>query len=175
MIVSLLALTVLLGAGVAIWRSVGDDLAQALVTSAPEKSAPPEPKKKAAGKLGTPGRPIGEEEPALWSEVAIYRAGAGRTRPIVIVRRGKRPTEWTQNGLYQGLPLREVVRQGLMLTTREELGALVRDVPIGDPDLDEKPDATCRIGSRLRLTRVSSVLESVLLVPIDPLNNLTAR
>ena len=43
-----------------------------------------------------------------------------------------------------------------MLTAREELGALVRDVPIGDPDLDEKPDATCRVGSRFRLSYGSS-------------------
>ena len=37
-----------------------------------------------------------------------------------------------------------------MLSAREELGALTRDVPIGDPEVAGTPDVTFRIGSRFR-------------------------
>lgn len=97
-------------------------------------------------------RPIGDGEPAFWSEVAIYKAGPGRPRPIVVIKRGRQPTAREHpEGLYQGLLAREVVRQGLLLAAREELGALTRDVPIGDPEVAGTPDATFRIASRFRL------------------------
>jgi tetratricopeptide (TPR) repeat protein len=101
--------------------------------------------------VGAPGRPIEEDEPAFWSEVEIYKAGPGRPRPILVVKRGKQPTDGRIPGLYQGLLAREVVRQALMLSAREELGAVTRDVPVGDPEVAGKPDASFRIGSRLRL------------------------
>ena len=96
-------------------------------------------------------RPIEEDEPAFWSEVALFKAGPGRPRPIVVVRRGEQPKAAGDiTTFYQGLLAREIVRQGLILAAREELGATVRDVPIGDPGVEGKPDATCRIGSRFR-------------------------
>ena len=73
-------------------------------------------------------------------------------RPIVVVRRGKQPTTGHLPDLCQGLLAREVVRQGLMLSVREELGAITRDVPVGDPEVAGKPDAVLRIGSRFRVS-----------------------
>jgi tetratricopeptide (TPR) repeat protein len=95
-------------------------------------------------------RPIADDEAAFWSDVAIYKAGSSRPRPIVVVTRGNQPMEPGPPNLYQGLLAREVVRQGLLLAAREELGAVTRDVPIGDPEVSGKPDATYRIGSRFR-------------------------
>jgi hypothetical protein len=123
----------------------GDSLQEERVARNLLVSAKPveEPKK-----TGTPGRPIEEDEPAFWSDVEVYKAGPGRPRPIVVVKRGKQPTDGRIAGLYQGLLAREIVRQGLMLSAREELGAVTRDVPVGDPDVTGKPDASFRIGSQ---------------------------
>jgi tetratricopeptide (TPR) repeat protein len=109
--------------------------------------------------IGKPGRPIKDDEPAFWSEVEVYKAVPGRPRPIVVVKRGKQPTEGQIKGLYQGLLAREIVRQGLMLSAREELGAVTRDVPIGDAAIEGKPDANFRIGSRFRLHFQSSATD----------------
>ena len=74
----------------------------------------------------------------------------------MVVKRGKQPTNGGLTDICQGLLAREVVRQGLMLSAREELGAITRDVPVGDPEVAGKPDAAFRIGSRFRVSFKSS-------------------
>ncbi len=144
-------------AGVSIWSSIGGLSglkaawpALAQEPSSPKSQAAAKPQKPASPEAGTPGRPIGEEELAFWSKVAIFKAGPDRPRPIVVIKRGRQPDSGDELGLYQGLLDRELVRQGLLLTAREELGALTRDVPIGDSDVPGTPDVTFRIGSRFR-------------------------
>ena len=97
-----------------------------------------------------PGRPIEEDEPAFWSDVDIYKA--------VEVHPGR---SWSSNGasnrrmggsraFTRGCwPARSSVKR--RRRRREELGAVTRDVPVGDPEVTGKPDASFRIGSRFRL------------------------
>jgi hypothetical protein len=114
------------------------------------KAAPPATEDK--NKLTAPGRPIEDDEPAFWSDIEIFNEGPGRPQPIVVVKRVKQPTIGHLPDLCQGLLAREVVRQGLMLSARDELGAITRDVPVGDPEVEGKPDAVLRIGSRFRVS-----------------------
>jgi len=153
------ALSALSVAGVVIWGSVGGlaglTPAAPILAQAPGNDRrPADPVGRggavATPEAGSPGRPIGDDEPAYWSEVAVYKAGPRRPRPVVVMRRGKQPDAKDEHGLYQGLLARELVRQGFLLAAREEFGAVTRDVPIGDPDLPGTPDATLRIGSRFR-------------------------
>ena len=151
-VVPLVALAVLTVAGAATWFSIKDDVTRALAAASPAQApAPPAvPKQPAVVAPTAANRPIGDDEPAFWSDVAIYKAGPDRPRPIVVVTRGQQPMEPGPPNFYQGLLAREVVRQGLLLAAREEMGAITRDVPIGDPAVNGKPDVTFRIGSRLR-------------------------
>jgi tetratricopeptide (TPR) repeat protein len=159
-VVPIVALVVMAGAGAAIWMSIKDDLKQALAASGSAQAPAPatstqtpataEVKKPAPADDIPAGRPIGEDELAFWSDVTIYKAGPGRPRPIVVVKRGKQPIAVDEETFFQGLLAREIVRQGLLLAAREELGAQTRDVPIGDPDVSGTPDAAFRIGSRFR-------------------------
>jgi hypothetical protein len=116
----------------------------------PEFGIPAPPRLASLKELHAEGRPIGDEEVAFWSDVAIYKPGKNRPRAIVVVKRGEQPDQAGNRDVYQGLLAREIVREGLMISAREEFGALVRDVPLGDPDVPGKPDATLRIGSRFR-------------------------
>jgi tetratricopeptide (TPR) repeat protein len=154
-VIPLVALAVLAAAGGAIWVSVKDDVARALRAPAraaqpPVQVAQPPAQVTQPQKPASANRPIGDDELAFWSDVAIYQAGPDRPRPIVVVTRGKQPMEPGPSNFYQGLLARELVRQGLLLAAREELGAVTRDVPIGDPAVAGKPVVTFRIGSRFR-------------------------
>ena len=151
-VVALAALAVTAGAGVAIWSSIGAGaLSEFWPTAQPIASGPGPAKAPVTPGAGAPGRPIGDDERAFWSEVAVYKSGPGRPRSVVAVKRGKQPASSEKDGLYQGLLAREVVRQGLLLAAREEFGAVTRDVPIGDVEPSGAPDATFRIGSRFRV------------------------
>ncbi len=92
-VVPLVALTVLVVAGAAIGFSIKDDVTRALpavlVDHAPAPSA--EPKKPATDSPAASNRPIGDDEPAFWSDVAILKAGPNRPRPILVVTRGQQP------------------------------------------------------------------------------------
>jgi tetratricopeptide (TPR) repeat protein len=129
-----------------------EDEAQSLAQQQkpPEFGIPTPPRFASLKELHAEGRPIGDEEVAFWSDVAIYKPGKNRPRAVVVVKRGKQPSKSEGRDVYQGLLAREVVREGLMISAREEFGALVRDVPLGDPDVPGKPDAILRIGSRFR-------------------------
>jgi hypothetical protein len=148
--VGIVALAVLAGAGSVIWGAIGEDVKQAVTQArlamAPKPAAPipakPQPPKVVES------LPIEEDEEAFWSDVSIYKAGPGRPIPIVVVERGKQPTSEENYQIYKGLLAREIVRQGLLISAREELGALTRDVPIGDPSPIGKPDVRFRIGSQ---------------------------
>jgi tetratricopeptide (TPR) repeat protein len=148
-LISLVALAVTGGAAIGTYRLLPEMRTQSQVIRTASVS-PVRPLVEEKSEIGKPGRPIEEDEPAFWSDVEVYKAGAGRPRPIVVVKRGKQPTDGQIKGLYQGLLAREIVREGLMLSAREELGAVTRDVPIGDPAMAGKPDASFRIGSRFR-------------------------
>jgi tetratricopeptide (TPR) repeat protein len=162
---ALIALISTATAGAAIWISIKDDVGRLVATPRVAQAPAPAPKPAApAPKPATApgpgpieaadeipaGRPIGEDEPAFWSDVAVFKAGPGRTRPIVVVKRGRQPMMREEPYLYQGLLAREVVRQALLLAAREGLGARALDIPIGDPEVPGTPDATFRIGSRFR-------------------------
>ncbi len=145
-VVPLIALAVLAVAFAGIWVAIKDDGNRVLETAAAARAPAPaaEPKKPAAaapvpGNPAAANRPIGDDEPAFWSDVAIYKAGPHRPRPIVVVTRGKQPETAGPPSFYQGLLAREIVRQGLLLAARDELGPITRDVPIGDPVVSGKP------------------------------------
>jgi tetratricopeptide (TPR) repeat protein len=144
-------MAVLAGAGSVIWGTIGEDvklgIAQARLAMAPKPPAPV-PAKPRPPVVGT--NPIDDEEIAFWSNISIYKAGPARPTHVVVAERGKQPTRVENYAIDQGLLAREVVLQGLLLAAREELGALTRDVPIGDPGLKDKPDVTFRIGSQFR-------------------------
>jgi tetratricopeptide (TPR) repeat protein len=149
MMLVLAGLAVLAGAGIAFRYGIGTTgvQGQAVPGQASDHSRPAAE----TDGLDTPGRPIAVDEPAFWSDVAVFKAGPGRPRPIVVVKRGEQPKEGEIPGLYQGLLAREVVRQALMLAAREEFGAITRDVPIGDPGVTGTPDSAFRVGSRFRV------------------------
>ena len=102
-------------------------------------------------KLTTPGRPIEEDEPAFWSDIEIYNEGPGHpgrswsSSAASNRRLGIYPTfvrgYWPARSSGRGSCCR-----------REELGAITRDVLVGDPEVAGKPDAVLRIGSRFRVS-----------------------
>jgi len=136
------SLVALAGAGGVLWATYREDLARLMrpVAVAPKAARPATPD----------GRPLGDDEPAFWTDVSVYKAGPGRPVPVMVARRGKQPTA-ADESIHHGLLARELVRQALLVSAREELGALTRDVPIGDPEVEGRPDVTFRIGSRFRM------------------------
>ena len=141
------ALVALGGAGWSIWSSAGSDIQAALVTLREQVTAPPPP---ATPPVTEPvaDHPIGAEEPANWSEVAIFRAGENRPRPVVVFRRAAQPID-INDGVMRGLITREIIRQAFILTARERFDVVVRDRAAGDPDEPGTADATYRLGSLL--------------------------
>jgi hypothetical protein len=158
-LIALVAVVVLAASGGALCLSLKNDVtrapaaAPAVAVTAQAGSAQSRSSVPATPAVVAPAalnRPIVDDELAFWSDVAIFKAGPNRPRPIVVVTRGKQPMASGPPNFYQGLLARELVRQGLLLAAREELGAVTRDVPIGDPLVAGEPDATFRIGSRFR-------------------------
>jgi len=150
-VVPVAALIALGGAGAFIWSSVRErGEVNGLVP--PPGGAMAREAERQAQAVRLAGAPIGEEDFAFWSDVEVFKAGLGRPRPIVVIRRRNQPAG-PQPGVFQGPLARELVRQALLLSAREELGALTRDVPIGDPGVAGTPDARFRIGSRFRVVK----------------------
>ncbi|MGC8642376.1 MAG: hypothetical protein ACP5XB_21145 [Isosphaeraceae bacterium] len=76
LLVSLVALAVLVAAGAVIWVSIKDDLIQAAAkVMAARAASPPAESKQPAAPSTAANRPIEDDEPAFWSNVAIYKAG----------------------------------------------------------------------------------------------------
>ncbi len=146
LILTLVAATVLLGAAWSIWLSAGDEIIMAIAAA----TRPPTPSQPPA--LVAPAkpvdRPIEDDETANWTEVAVFRDGPNRPRPVVVVRRPQQASVANLNdGVSRGALAREVVRQGLILSAREGFDILVRDLAVGDPDEPGLADSTYRIGS----------------------------
>ena len=140
LVLGLVATLVLGGAGWSIWASAGDDILAAIRQYRLAHAPPPPPPAPVAD------RPIGDDEPANWTEVALFRAGPSRPRPVLVFRRaGQAPA--TNGWVHAGLFAREVARQGLIRAAREASDAVVRDRAVGDPDEAGAADATCRLGS----------------------------
>lgn len=139
LILTLLALAALGGAGWSIWRSVGEEALEAIAAATRRPPAPVPPT--------APGiPPVGDDETANWTEVAVYRAGPGRPRPVLVARRTRQAIAFN-DGVARGLLARELVRQGLILAAREGFDVAVRDLAVGDPDEPGAADATYRLGS----------------------------
>ncbi|WZO96359.1 tetratricopeptide repeat protein [Isosphaeraceae bacterium EP7] len=149
-VVGFVALVVLVGAGSVIWGAIGEDVKQAIAQARLAVAAKPLAQVAAAPRppVAAAPVPIEEDESAYWSDVSIYKARPGRPIPIVVLQRGKQPETAENYSIYLGLLARDMVRQGLLISAREELGALTRDVPIGDHAPAGEPDVRFRIGSQ---------------------------
>ena len=141
------ALVVLAGAGWSIWSTAGSDIQAGLVTLRKRMSAPP-PATASPPPAPVADQPIGDDEQANWSEVAIFRAGGDRPKPVMVFRRASQPIGF-MDGVLGGLVTREIIRQGLILAAREGFDVVVRDRAAGDPDEPGTADLTYRLGSLL--------------------------
>ena len=102
-------------------------------------------------KLTTPGRPIEEDEPAFWSDIEIYNEGPGAPGRSWSSER-QATDDWASARSLSGVTGPRGRPAGAHVVGREELGAITRDVPVGDPEVAGKPDAVLRIGSRFRVS-----------------------
>ena len=145
-ILGLVAVVALAGAGWSIWSSVGDEALRALADYQRARNVPP------PVPPGPPvDRPIDDDELANWSEVKVFRAGATRPKPVIVVGRAQQATPPNiMDGVMRGTLGRELIRQGFILAAREGFDVVVRDLAIGDPDEPGPADATYRLGSFLQ-------------------------
>ena len=139
------------GAGWSIWSSAGSDI-QAGLVSLRERINPPPPAPASPAAGPVLDHPIGDEEPANWSEVAIFHAGENRPKPVMVFRRASQPID-INDGVMRGLITREIIRQGFILTAREKFDVVVRDRAVGDPDEPGTADVTYRLGSLLHAAK----------------------
>ena len=59
-------------------------------------------------------RPIGDDEEAYWTDVAVYKPREGRPNGVVVARRGKQPKKRSRVEVYEGLALHVVARCGFV-------------------------------------------------------------
>lgn len=129
--VALLAVLAIGIAGVAIVRSVREELKERTgairLASAPFADAAPDKAKDALGTAEDPG--------AIRSRLAVLHSGkGGPDRSVVMLGRPacSEDFEGAIKGTFQGLLIQELFRQSLLIAARDELGLATRDEVLGE-------------------------------------------
>ena len=133
------------GASRSIEGAVGNETVRTTTEHRPGQASPSPSPPPAAPVAAATDRPIADDDMACWTDIAIYSAGAGRPRPVVVFDRPRR-SNINPDGIIGGVVAREILRQGLILAARDGFDVTVRDLVVGDPAEPGPADATYRLG-----------------------------
>ncbi len=158
MLVAVVALVVLVGAGAVIFQKLRalareKELA-GMAAAAPGAAAPvasaPQPEAEAR-----------KDEEASWAHTAlavVHGSRQGDGRPVIVIGRPTGVTRLGQlAGIQKGLLSREIVRQAVLLAARDELGLPTRDEVLGDAPPGGQGSVTADVATLLRVNGAGSV------------------